>query len=143
MQLPVLGPLIGALRQLTQTSIQSAIWVGIAAVAALAAIGFFLTALYTWVSSQLGSVYGALVIGGGLLVVAVIILGARLILQRRAMRRIKHQHQVLLVQPATLATRAAIQALGFKQTTILMLAALSAGWLFARPWRGPQQHRGD
>ena len=36
-----------------------------------------------------------------------------------------------------------MQALGLKQTTIMMLVALGVGWLFARPWRGPRPERDE
>ena len=116
-------------------SIQSVILLAVAAVAAIVAVGFLIAALHTWLAQQYGPIDASLAIGGAFLLIAIVIVIVAAIMRRQAARRLKVQQDRLLVQPATLATTLMSQVIGPKQTGVLMLLALAAGFLAARPRR--------
>jgi chromate transport protein ChrA len=129
----LISEFLGALKARVNATVQSLIWGIVAAVAAVAALAFFVAALHTWLAQHYGSIQASLALGGALLLIAVIILLVLAIMKRRAAAQMKLQRDRLMVQPASLLTTLMAQSIGPKQTSLLMLAALVAGWLMARP----------
>lgn len=128
---------INAVKDRVSASIQYAVWLAIAGVISLVAVGFFVSALYIWLARIFGPFYTSLIIGGGFLVLALLIMLIAGAVRREAANRLKRKQERLIVQPAALATTMISQFIGPKQTAVMMLVALVAGYLAARPRRAP------
>jgi hypothetical protein len=135
----VISEFVSAIKHRVSASVQSAVLFAVAGVIAAAAVGFFIAALHTWLAIHYGSVQASLALGGGLLVVAIIIMIYVVIMKKQAAARMKRQQDRLLVQPAAMATTLMSQFIGAKQTSVLMLVALAAGFLMARPRRSSKE----
>jgi hypothetical protein len=124
---------MGALRDRISASIQYVILVLVAGIFALVAIGFFISALYVWLADQFGRIEASLIVGGGFVVLAIIMMLVGAGMRRAAANRLKRQQDRLFVQPASVATAMISHFIGPKQTAVMMLVALVAGYLAARP----------
>lgn len=130
---------VSALKDRVSASVQSAVWLAVAGLIAVVAAGFLVAALHTWLAHHYGPIQASLALGGTLLAISILIVVAMAIKRRRAARRMKLQRQRLTsVQPTALATSMVAQLIGPKQTAVLMLVALAAGFLTARPRNPPK-----
>jgi hypothetical protein len=132
---PLISEFVSALKDRVSASVQSVIWLAVAGLAAVIAVGFLLAALHTWLAIWYGPIQASLAFAGAFLLIAIIVYVATLIRKRRAAHRMKLQKERLLVQPASLATTLMSHFIGPKQTSVLMMVALAAGFLMARPGR--------
>jgi uncharacterized transporter YbjL len=132
----VISELVNAVKARISATVQSVIWGALAGLAAIVAIGFFLGALHTWLAERYGSLQASLGIGGGFLLLAIIIGIVLVIMKKRANARIKRQSERLVMPSMSVVTALMSSKMGSKQKSMLVLGALAAGWLIARPRSG-------
>jgi hypothetical protein len=123
----------------TGLSSQIAIWAVVAVVAALVAGAFLLAAAFVWLSHRLGGVIAGLVLCGVFVLIAVIGLGACLMIRRRNMQRARlelaaRSSSTNWLDPKLLGVGWQVgQALGWRRLAALGAVALLAAGL-AKEW---------
>jgi hypothetical protein len=125
--------LIGAVKSKVSATIHSAVWYAVAGIFAIVAAGFFISALHVWLSIDYGHINASLMIGGAFLALALIGVLVAVIMRRSAARRLREQTTRLRLEPAAMATGLLANSIGSKQASVLILLALAAGWMLARP----------
>jgi putative Ca2+/H+ antiporter (TMEM165/GDT1 family) len=133
----VISDLLNAVKRRLSASIQAALLLALAGLALLVSVGFFVAALHSWLAVWYGTIQASLLLGAAFLVLAVIVFLIAALVRRAAARRLRQQQERLALQPAALVATLMGHLVGPKQTTLLMLAALLAGFLLSRP-RGPK-----
>lgn len=115
---------VAVLRQ----NVVAAILYLVAAVVALAAIGFLLLALYLWLGTLYSPIIASLIIAGGLFAVALIIAVIGMTTRRRRRRRTAEIGEIIAALTATKAAVSGRRGAG----TFAILAVIAGGLLLGR-----------
>jgi hypothetical protein len=122
---------IASVKARLNATLSMALWSAIACLAGLVAAGFFIGAVFIWVSSKYGSVTACVIFGAVFAVMALIALTVGFILKRRA-KRITSEQMMLMAADLASIGAAFGQTLKGSQGKYYILGAIAAGWLISK-----------
>lgn len=111
-----------------------ALWGAIAGFAGLVSLGFFVGAIYVWLSNRYDSLTACLILGGIFAFLALLAVAVAFILKRRAERASAQQ---MMLAAAEIASLGAAVTRSFKGANgkYYVLGAIAAGWILSKTMR--------
>jgi hypothetical protein len=120
-----------SLKARLSSTLSTAVWGAAAGLAALVALGFFVGAVFVWLSDRYNSLTACVVLGLVFATLSVLALVVAAIRRRRAARVSAEQMMAAVSEMAALGANFG-QTLKGRQGKYYLLAALAAGWLIGK-----------